>query len=92
MVVDGKGYIPRKARNFSLFHSVQPPIHWILGTLYPEENRPGRENDHFSPFSAEVKNGGATSPLLRHRGMVLNQLSSGTTLNFPLRNQVSPLH
>jgi hypothetical protein len=34
----------------------QPPIRWVLGILSPGIKRPGREADHLSPTSAEVKN------------------------------------
>jgi hypothetical protein len=36
---------------------------WVLGALSPGLKRPGREIDHFRPSSAEVKNGGAVSPI-----------------------------
>jgi hypothetical protein len=32
-----------------------PPIQWVLGDLSPGLKRPGREADHSSPTSAEVK-------------------------------------
>jgi hypothetical protein len=35
--------------------SIQPPILWVEGALSPEVKRPGREVDHSSPTSAEVK-------------------------------------
>jgi hypothetical protein len=34
---------------------IQPPIQWVLGALSPEVKRPGREADHSSPSSTEVK-------------------------------------
>jgi hypothetical protein len=33
----------------------QPPIEWVRGALSPEIKRQGREADHLSPTSAEVK-------------------------------------
>jgi hypothetical protein len=33
----------------------QPPIQWVPGALSPRVKRPGREADHSSPSSAEVK-------------------------------------
>jgi hypothetical protein len=34
----------------------QPPIQWVPEVLSPEVKRPGREDDHLPPNSAEVKN------------------------------------
>jgi hypothetical protein len=34
----------------------QPPIQWVPGALSTGVKRPGREADHSSPSSAEVKN------------------------------------
>jgi hypothetical protein len=57
-------------------------MQWVPGALSPGVKRPGREGDH-SPTSAEVKNGGAMPALsIRLHGVVLNQLSTGTTLPF----------
>jgi hypothetical protein len=33
----------------------QPPIQWVPGTLYPGVKQPGREADHSTPVSVEVK-------------------------------------
>jgi len=33
----------------------QPPIQWATGALFLGLKRPGREADHSSPSSAEVK-------------------------------------
>jgi hypothetical protein len=41
----------------------QPHIQWLAGAISPGVKRPGREADHSSPSSAEVKNGGAIPPL-----------------------------
>jgi hypothetical protein len=38
----------------------QPPIKWVPGL-----KRQGRKANHPSPYSAQVKNGGAIPPLLR---------------------------
>jgi hypothetical protein len=58
------------ARYFSLFHVSRPAlgptqlyIKWILGVLSPRVKRPRREVDHSPPFSAEVKNEEAVTPL-----------------------------
>jgi hypothetical protein len=51
----------------------QPPIQWVPGALSPRVKRPGRETDHSAPSSAEVKNSGTKTTLLRSlHGMVLN--------------------
>jgi hypothetical protein len=34
----------------------QPPIHWVPGTLSLGVKRPGREAEHSSPSSTELKN------------------------------------
>jgi hypothetical protein len=41
----------------------QPPIQWVPGPLSLGGKRQERELEHFPPTSAEVKNGGAISPL-----------------------------
>jgi hypothetical protein len=41
----------------------QPPFQWAPGSLSPGVKRPGREADHSSPSSTELKNGGAVPPL-----------------------------
>jgi hypothetical protein len=56
----------------------QPPIQWVQGTLFLGVKRPGREADHSSPSTAEVKNAWSytSSPqyvfmawcLVKHRG------------------------
>jgi hypothetical protein len=64
---DGRGSIPGRARDFSLFHGVQTdsgahpasyPMALSLGVKRPES-----EADHSPPSSAEVKNGTAIPPL-----------------------------
>jgi hypothetical protein len=54
---------PAGAENFSLHHRVrngfgpiQPPIQWVPGVLSLGVKRPGREADHPSSSSGEVKN------------------------------------
>jgi hypothetical protein len=39
---------------------IQPPIQWVSGALSPAVNYPGREADHLSSSSVEVKNGGTS--------------------------------
>jgi hypothetical protein len=58
------------ARYFSLLHSVQTgsgahPASYPIGSrgALPGAKRPGREADHSSPTSAEVKDGGAIPPV-----------------------------
>jgi hypothetical protein len=40
----------------------QPPIQWVLEALSPGVKQPGRETDHSSPSSANIKNSGAILP------------------------------
>jgi len=35
---------------------IQPRLQWVPRTLFPEVRRPGRETDHASPSSVDVKN------------------------------------
>jgi hypothetical protein len=50
----------------------QPSVQWVPGALSLGVKQLGREADHSSPSSAEVKNGEAIPPLLpRLHGMVL---------------------
>jgi hypothetical protein len=42
---------------------VEPSIPWVPGELQPGVKRQGRDADHSPPSSAEVKNGGALTPL-----------------------------
>jgi hypothetical protein len=67
------GYVRRNAAYCEEFSDIfrvgrqeptQPPIQWVPGALSPGVKRQGREADHSLPSSAEVKNGGAISPLL----------------------------
>jgi hypothetical protein len=51
----------------------QPPIQWLPEVHSPVVKLPGREADHSSSSNAEVKDGGAVTPLLiRFHGIVLN--------------------
>jgi hypothetical protein len=53
------------------------------GDFFPRMKRYGREADHLSPTSAEVKTMRIyTSTPIRLHGVVLNQLSTGTTVPF----------
>jgi hypothetical protein len=53
--------------------SAQPPIRWVPRVVCPGVKRQGRETDHSSQRSAEVKNGGVVLPLPVHfHGVVLN--------------------
>jgi hypothetical protein len=56
-------------QDFSLPHSLQTgfgPTHllieWVLGAISPGVKREGREVDHSSSSTAEVKKGGAIPP------------------------------
>jgi hypothetical protein len=62
-----------EANDFSLIQRVLTPMGGV--------KRPGLEVDHYIPPSTEVKNCGAIPPLpIRLLGVVLNYLSTGTTL------------
>jgi hypothetical protein len=58
----GRSSSPGKVKNFHFSMSsrpdlgfTQPPIQWVLGALSPGVKRLGREADHSSLASAEVK-------------------------------------
>jgi hypothetical protein len=62
----------------------QPSIQWIPGALSPGVKLPGREADHSSPTSVEVKKTWiftSTTPYV-FMGIVLNWLSTRTTLPY----------
>jgi hypothetical protein len=66
--LDGRGSIPGRGMQFitTPYRPDQPlglPIQWILSDLSPGVKRPEREADHLPPSSAEVRNGGAITPL-----------------------------
>jgi hypothetical protein len=64
---------------------IKPRIQWVLCSLFSEIKRPELEADRSAPFSADVKNGGAKTPLpISLHGLVLNSISTGTTLPFLL--------
>jgi hypothetical protein len=79
-----------RAKNFLFSKSSRPalgatqlPIQWVPGALSPAVKRSGREADHSTPTSAEVKKMWiytSTPPPIRLHGVVLNSLSTGTTL------------
>jgi hypothetical protein len=41
----------------------QPPVQWVPGDISPEIKTAGHETDNSTKSSADVKNGGAISPL-----------------------------
>jgi hypothetical protein len=52
----------RKVNNFHFsissgptLRSVQPPIQWVLGALYPGVKRQGREADHSPPAITKIE-------------------------------------
>jgi hypothetical protein len=55
--------------------STQPPIHCLLGVLYPAIKRPGRGADHSPSTSAEVMNAWSyvSTPPIRLCGVVLHE-------------------
>jgi hypothetical protein len=87
----GRSSSPCRVKNFLFSESswpalgsTQPPIQWVPGALSPRVKRPGREAEHSPPASAaEVKKMCIYihSPIRLH-GVVLNYLSTGTTLLF----------
>jgi hypothetical protein len=60
-----RGSIPSRSKIFSLLYIVQTgsEIHPDSYPVGPGIERPGREADHASPSSAEVKSGGTIPPL-----------------------------
>jgi hypothetical protein len=63
------GSIPDRARFFStasrlVLGPTKPPIKWVPIAISPGVNRSGYKADHSPPSRAEVKNGGAITPLL----------------------------
>jgi hypothetical protein len=65
----GAGHFPFSVMSRSALGPTQSPVQWIPKALSPEVKRPGRVADHSPPYSAEVKNGGATRP----HGVVANE-------------------
>jgi hypothetical protein len=59
--LDGLGSIPGSVQTGS--GCTQPPVQRVSGALCLGVKRPRSEIAHSSPFSAEVKNGGAIPPL-----------------------------
>jgi hypothetical protein len=64
--------------------STQPPIQWVQGALSPGVKRPGREADHSTPASTEVKKIWlyTSTPPIRLNGSVLNSLSTAIRLPY----------
>jgi hypothetical protein len=61
----------------------QLPSQWIRPAFSKEMKWLGRESDHSTPSSVDVKNGGAVSPFLNTFSWKgLNLLSTGTTLSY----------
>jgi hypothetical protein len=71
--LDGQGSTPGRGTIFlfstasspALGTTTQPPIKWVLWSLYPDVKRMGCEADHSPQSSIEVRNGGAMPPLLQ---------------------------
>jgi hypothetical protein len=88
--MDSRGWIPSRSKIF--LYSTQTgsevyPASYPLGYrgLSRGAKRPGREADHSSPSSAEVKNSGAI-PSLPHMSSLFNYLSTGATCLFSFNN------
>jgi hypothetical protein len=78
-------YIPREyILETPVLRPTQPFIQWVPGAPYPGVKRPGREANHLSATSAEVKITWiyTATPPMRHHGIVINELSTGTTLRY----------
>jgi hypothetical protein len=70
--LDGRGSIPSRDKIFLFYVTsrpavgpTQPPIQCVPGAVSPGVKRQGREADHSSASSAEVKNGDAI-PVVPH--------------------------
>lgn len=62
----------------------QPPAKWEPGAVSQMFKRPGREAQHSHASNTEVKNVGAISSLDNTpSGVMLNKLSTGSTLPLP---------
>jgi hypothetical protein len=68
--IDGRGSIPVRDKDFSLFHCVGTgcrfhPASYSMGTeeFFNGIKRPGSETEHSPPSRAVVKNGGAILPI-----------------------------
>jgi hypothetical protein len=74
------GFHSRQGQRFFLFPTAsrpaveptQPPIQWLQGALSPRVKRPGRESDHSTPSSIEVRNAWrcTSAPPIRLHGVV----------------------
>jgi hypothetical protein len=77
-----RGFDSRQGLRIFLFTTVsrpalgptQPPIQWVRETLSLGLKRPGRETDHLSPSSADVKSvwSYTSTPPIRLHGVVLS--------------------
>jgi hypothetical protein len=54
--LDGRGIGVRFPVGVRIFFSPRPPIQRVMEALSPEIKRPGRESDHSTPASVEIKN------------------------------------
>jgi hypothetical protein len=57
-----RGSVPAGGRRPAL-GPIQPPIHWVLGTVSLGSKQQGDEADHSPPSSVQLKNGGTILPL-----------------------------
>jgi hypothetical protein len=87
----GQSSSPGRVKNFLSSKSsrralgfTQLPIQWVPGALSQWVKRPRRETDHSPPVSAEVKKMWIyIHSLTRLHSVVLNSLSTATTLPLP---------
>jgi hypothetical protein len=60
---EGKHFFLFSTASRQVLGPTEAPIQWVPGVLSPGIKRPGREAEHSSQCSADVKNGGAIPPL-----------------------------
>jgi hypothetical protein len=62
----------------------QPPIQWVSGALFLGVKRPGREADHSTPSSADVKNAWSYTSTPQYAFMALCSVKKSTGTTSPL--------
>jgi hypothetical protein len=91
--LDNRGFDSRQGLGVLLIAASRPalrptqsPIQWVPGAPYLGVKRPGREADHLTPSSAEVKNEWSytSTPPIRLYGVVLSLKIKGTNLPLSL--------
>jgi hypothetical protein len=59
----------------STTYPIQPSNQWIPGALSPGIKRPGRESDHSTPTSAEVKKTWIYTSIVDHSGSAVQGMN-----------------